>query len=198
MSVGGSDGTFRADARVSGPIIPGRLMGSGAILRGVRTGTVRDLNHPDHPLGGEDVIGARGQLRVVLNRRSELLVSGDTDSQRSDAALLFKDPGGQAGVSGRQPDGSSRRARVVSRGGSHVPVRRVGPPHGRPHAVNSSDEPDGLPKHGFRRSGRYRHFGTRSDRVAPRRNPTPTLRRSHCRVAGFPPDMARGPVSLRR
>ena len=73
----GSDGTFRADARVSGPIIPGRLMGSGAILRGVRTGTVRDLNHPDHPLGGEDVIGARGQLRVVLNRRSELLVAGD-------------------------------------------------------------------------------------------------------------------------
>ena len=123
---------------------------------------------------------------------------GGHDSQRSDAALLFKDPGGQAGVSGRQPDGSSRRARVVSRGGSHVPVRRVGPPHGRPHAVNSSDEPDGLPTHGFRRSGRYRHFGTRSDRVAPRRNPTPTLRRSHCRVAGFPPDMARGPVSLRR
>ena len=73
----GSDGTFRADARVSGPIIPGRLMGSGAIVRGVRTGTVRDLDHPDHPLGGEDVIGARGQLRVVLNRRSELLVAGD-------------------------------------------------------------------------------------------------------------------------
>jgi iron complex outermembrane receptor protein len=71
---GGSDGTFRVDARVSGPIIPGRLMGSGAILRGVRTGTVRDLNHPDHPLGGEDVIGARGQVRVVLNPRTELRI----------------------------------------------------------------------------------------------------------------------------
>ena len=36
-----------------------------------------DLDHPDHPLGGEDVTGARGQLRVVFNSRSELLVSGD-------------------------------------------------------------------------------------------------------------------------
>ena len=78
---GGNDGTFRVDARVSGPIIPGRLMGSAAILRGVRTGTVRDLNHPDHPLGGEDVIGARGQLRVVLNQRTELRIAADlTDS----------------------------------------------------------------------------------------------------------------------
>ena len=84
---GGSDGTFRVDARVSGPIIPGRLMGSGAILRGVRTGTVRDLNHPDHPLGGEDVIGARGQLRVVFNQRTELRIAADlTDS---DPAPLY-------------------------------------------------------------------------------------------------------------
>ena len=84
---GGSDGTFRVDGRVSGPIIPGRLMGSGAILRGVRTGTVRDLNHPDRPLGGEDVIGARGQLRVVLNRRTELRIAADlTDS---DPAPLY-------------------------------------------------------------------------------------------------------------
>ena len=64
---GGNQGIFRTDARVSGPIIPGRLMGSAAILRGVRTGQVRDLEHPDHPLGGEDVFGARGQLRVVFN-----------------------------------------------------------------------------------------------------------------------------------
>ena len=62
-------------------------MGSGAILRGVRTGTFRDLNHPDDPLGGEDVIGARGKLRVVLDRRSELLVSGDMT--HSDPPPLF-------------------------------------------------------------------------------------------------------------
>ena len=52
-------------------------MGSGAILRGVRTGQVHDLEHPDHPLGGEDVFGARGQLRVVFSARSELQVSAD-------------------------------------------------------------------------------------------------------------------------
>ncbi len=100
--------------------------GQRAILRGVRTGTVRDLNHPDHPLGGEDVIGARGQLRVVLNRRSELLVSADLNAQRSGAALLFEDPGGQAGVSGRQ----SRRIfttcarRFPRRGARSSPARR--------------------------------------------------------------------------
>ncbi len=84
---GGSDGTFRVDARVSGPIIPGRLMGSAAVLRGVRTGTVRDLNHPDHPLGGEDVIGARGQVRVVFNPRTELRIAADLND--SDPAPLY-------------------------------------------------------------------------------------------------------------
>lgn len=74
---GGNLGTFRTEAGVSGPIIAGTLMGSAAILRGVRTGQVRDLEHPEHPLGGEDVIGARGQLRVVFNARSELSVSAD-------------------------------------------------------------------------------------------------------------------------
>jgi iron complex outermembrane receptor protein len=52
-------------------------MGSAAVLRGVRTGPVRDLQHPDHPLGGEDVIAGRGQLRAIFNTRSELLVSAD-------------------------------------------------------------------------------------------------------------------------
>ena len=84
---GGNQDTFRTDARVSGPIIRGRLMGSGAILRGVRTGAVRDLEHPDHPLGGEDVIAARGQLRVVFNSRSELQVSGDMT--HSDPAPVY-------------------------------------------------------------------------------------------------------------
>ena len=84
---GGSDGTFRVDARVSGPIIPGRLMGSAAIVRGVRTGTVRDLDHPDHPLGGEDVIGARGQLRFVFNPRTELRIAADLND--SDPAPLY-------------------------------------------------------------------------------------------------------------
>ena len=38
-------------------------MGSAAIMRGVSEGFVRDLDHPDHPLGGEDVTAARGKLR---------------------------------------------------------------------------------------------------------------------------------------
>jgi iron complex outermembrane receptor protein len=75
----GSQGGFRTDARVSGPIIPGKLMGSGSILRGVRTGQVRDLEHPDHPLGGEDVISARGQLRALFSPRSELRLFADID-----------------------------------------------------------------------------------------------------------------------
>ena len=83
----GDQGTFRTEARVSGPIISGRLMGSGAVLRGVRTGQVRDLEHPDHPLGGEDVVGARGQLRAVFNGRSELQIFGDVT--HSDPAPVY-------------------------------------------------------------------------------------------------------------
>jgi len=62
-------------------------MGSASLLRGVRDGDVRDLEHPDHPLGGEDVIAARGQLRIVFNPRSELHVSGDVNHR--DPTPLF-------------------------------------------------------------------------------------------------------------
>lgn len=85
---GGNDGALRAEARVSGPIVPGRLLASGSILRGVRNGAVRDLDHPDHPLGGEDVIAARGQLRFLLNQRSALHLYGDVD-HRDPAPLWY-------------------------------------------------------------------------------------------------------------
>jgi iron complex outermembrane receptor protein len=75
--VAGSYDAFRAEARVSGPIVGDRIMGSGAILRGVRRGFVGDVDHTDHPLGGEDVTAARAQVRVVFNQRLSLLVSGD-------------------------------------------------------------------------------------------------------------------------
>lgn len=74
---GGNQRTFRTEARLSGALLPGRLMASAAILRAVRTGFVRDRNHPDNPLGGDDDIAARGQLRLVLNPRSELHVAAD-------------------------------------------------------------------------------------------------------------------------
>ena len=72
---------FRADARISGPLKRDRLMASVAFAREVRDGYVRDLDHPDHPLGGDDVTAARGQLRLVVDRRTDLLLSSDVDYQ---------------------------------------------------------------------------------------------------------------------
>ena len=77
----GNFGLLRATARTSGALKRDRVMGSVAIARGVRDGYVRDLEHPDHPLGGDDVTAARGQLRVVFDRRTNLLLSSDVDYQ---------------------------------------------------------------------------------------------------------------------
>ena len=72
---------LRGDARVSGPLKRDRVMGTLAFARGVRDGYVHDLEHPDHRLGGDDVTAARGQMRVVFDRRTSLEVSGDVDYQ---------------------------------------------------------------------------------------------------------------------
>ena len=77
----GNFGELRADARLSGPLKRDRVMGAVAFARGVRDGFVRDLEHPDHPLGGDDVTAARGQLQVVFDRRTNLLLSADVDHQ---------------------------------------------------------------------------------------------------------------------
>ena len=68
---------LRAEGAVSGPLVKHKVMGSFAFLRGSRDGFVKDLDHPDHSLGSEDTWAGRGQLRVVLGTRGELLVSGD-------------------------------------------------------------------------------------------------------------------------
>jgi iron complex outermembrane receptor protein len=84
MSARATAGNFRelrAEARVSGALKRDRLLGSVAIARGSRDGYVRDLNHPEHPLGGDDLTAARGQLRVILNRRSDVLLSTDITDQ---------------------------------------------------------------------------------------------------------------------
>lgn len=73
----GTFNTLRADAALSGPLVRNRLMGSVALLRNVRDGVVADLEHPGHALGGEDTWAGRGQLRVVLGNRGEVLLSGD-------------------------------------------------------------------------------------------------------------------------
>jgi iron complex outermembrane receptor protein len=77
----GNFGALRGDARVSGPLKRDRVMGAIAFARGVRDGYVRDLEHPDHPLGGDNVTAARGQLRVVFDRRTNVLLSSDVDHQ---------------------------------------------------------------------------------------------------------------------
>ena len=111
---GGNQGAFRADARVSGPIVPGKVLGSASILRGVRNGTVRDLEHPDHPLGGEDIIGARGQLRVVFDARSELRLSADLTHSEPAPVYYSKILAVKPGFDVDTPSGLLRRPRVIS------------------------------------------------------------------------------------
>ena len=79
---GGNSGALRADARLSGALKRDRVMGSVAFARGVRDGYVRDIDHLDHPLGGDDLMAARGQIRVVIGRGAEVLVSSDVSDQR--------------------------------------------------------------------------------------------------------------------
>ena len=69
--------TARAEVGLSGPIVPGRIMASVSVLRGVSDGFIEDLDHPANPLGGTDVTATRGTLRVLFNDRSELRVTGD-------------------------------------------------------------------------------------------------------------------------
>jgi iron complex outermembrane receptor protein len=71
----------RAEARLGGALKRDRVMGRLALTRGVRDGYVRDLNHPDQPLGGDDFTSARGQLRVVLSARSDVVLSADGSDQ---------------------------------------------------------------------------------------------------------------------
>jgi len=71
----------RAEGRLSGALKRDRVMGSLAFARGARDGYVRDLNHSDHPLGGDDLTSARGQLRMVLGSRSDVVLSTDASAQ---------------------------------------------------------------------------------------------------------------------
>ena len=68
---------LRAEGAVSGPLIKNKVMGNFAFVRAAREGFVRDLDHRDDSLGSEDTWGGRGQLRLVLGTRSEVLLSAD-------------------------------------------------------------------------------------------------------------------------
>src|SRR6185295_5330012 len=71
----------RAEARLGGALKRDRVMGSLAFARGARDGYVRDLNHPDQPLGGDDLTSVRGHLRVVLSPRSDVVLTTDASDQ---------------------------------------------------------------------------------------------------------------------
>ena len=73
----GNYDTLRAEGVVSGPLLKDKVMGTVAFLRSGRDGFVKDLDHPDHRLGSEDTWAGRGQLRLVLGNKGELLLSGD-------------------------------------------------------------------------------------------------------------------------
>jgi iron complex outermembrane receptor protein len=78
----GNLGALRAEAMASGPLKRDRVMGRAVFMRSVQDGYVRDLERPDQRLGGDDVIAARGQVRVVFDRRTDLLLSSDVSNQR--------------------------------------------------------------------------------------------------------------------
>jgi iron complex outermembrane receptor protein len=46
MLATGDFSTFRAEARLSGPLLRDKIMGNVAVQRGVRRGFVRDRDHP--------------------------------------------------------------------------------------------------------------------------------------------------------
>jgi iron complex outermembrane receptor protein len=68
---------LRAEAALSGPLVRDKVMANVAFIRDTREGFVKDLDHPDHPLGSVDNWAARGQARVIFGPRSELLLSAD-------------------------------------------------------------------------------------------------------------------------
>lgn len=69
--------TARAEVNASGPVVRNRIMAGASVVRATGEGYVEDLNHPDNPLGGTDVAGARAVVRVLFSDTSELRVRGD-------------------------------------------------------------------------------------------------------------------------
>ena len=84
----GDFNALRADGAISGPLVKDKVMGSFAFLRGLRDGFVKDLMHADNSLGSEDSWAGRAQLRFVLGRRNEVLLSGDV-AEREGVPLFF-------------------------------------------------------------------------------------------------------------
>jgi iron complex outermembrane receptor protein len=97
----GTSDLWRTEARVSGPILRNRLLGSATFLRGSRDGFVRDLAYPAARLGGEDVTAGTGKLLVVFNRSVDLQVAGDVSLRDPQPLGYFKVLAAKPGFEGR-------------------------------------------------------------------------------------------------
>ena len=197
LAVGSLD-TLRAEARVSGPIVPGRIMASGAVLRGIRQGFVRDLGSP-RPSAWRR--GCHGRARKAARRvrpAEQPARFGGPDRSGSGAADLREGSGREARVRGRQPSRSPRRPRVDARGRSDPAVRRGRPPHRAAGARDDADEPDGLPEAGLPRPERRRHHGAGSHVGRPARNAPPVVGGTDGRSTAAPGCVDRRFVSVRR
>ena len=180
----GNFGELRADARLSGPLKRDRVMGAVAFARGVRDGFVRDLEHPDHPLGGDDVTAARGQLQVVFDRRTNLLLSTDVDHQGGVPLtynkVLVAKPGYQFD---NPPDFHDVRSStpLLER---HAALRHERPPDDGPDARHHPGQPDRVSGAGLRIRRGFRQHRARRGTDAPARAATSTgLRRSRSRTS---------------
>ena len=194
----GNFGELRADARMSGPLKRDRVMGSVAFARGVRDGYVRDLEHPDHPLGGDDVTAARGQLRVVFDRRTNLLLSSDVDHQDGMPLtynkVLVAKPGFQFD---NPPDFHDVRTSLLA-WNRHAALRRERPSDDGAHAVHHAGQPDRVSDAGLRILRGFRQHRTRPDHDAPARAAASAVGGDHDLAPAARADLGRRRVSLRR
>ena len=175
----GNFGELRADARLSGPLKRDRVMGAVAFARGVRDGFVRDLEHPDHPLGGDDVTAARGQLQVVFDRRTNLLLSTDVDHQGGIPLTYNKVLVAKPGYQFDNPPDFHDVRTSTPRLERHAALRRERPPDDGPDARHHPGQPDGVSRARLQIRRGFRQHRARSDRDAPTRAATSAVRGNH-------------------
>ena len=174
----GELGARRVSGRVAGPILEGRLMGSVAFLRGVRQGFVRDLEHPAHSLGGEDMTAGRVKLQVMLGPRTDLLLAFDVTLQDPIPLFYSKVLAVKPGFTVDNPeDPREVRASTLATSRNLHTVRA--PASRRGCRADHADQPAGLPRPGLRPPDRQRHHGARAHRHRAPRDPAPVVERGH-------------------
>ena len=190
--------TLRAEARIGGPLVAGRVTGSAAVLRSVRQGYVRDLDHADHPLGGEDATAARGKLRVGFGARGDLVVSGDVTHQDPTPLTYAKVLAVKPGFEVDNPaDLHEVRTSTLAREPEPA-MGRERPSHAAPLVRDDAHQPDRVPEAGLRRPGGYRRHGAGAHRHPHPRDPAPVVRGGHALGTRSAADVGRRAVPARR